>query len=260
MPNRRAHLLLVVEHGDAATILVDKFLQRHHAARTQQHVERNRTLPVLVGVDGINFVEALRQVGCLAHVVDGVPNGPVRRHGDELGLHAPTGRIFRIFEAALELFAFRLRQLFEDFFAVLLVERFQDLDGVVGFELADALGDLFRLQFIEDLLADGFVDLVQRGEVEIGAGQFDELDAVVGLQSLDQVAEVGFMEFTHDVAQERGILALDGARDPGDEVVPDVALIVPHRVAIEQRGLGVRNIGIFGHAAPRRFDRNCELV
>ena len=225
--------------------------ERHHAARAQQQVERNRALPALVGIDGVDFIEPVRQIGRLTHVVDRLAHGPIRRHRDELGLHPPAGGIFRIFEGALDDVAFGRRQLFENLFAVLLVQQLQDLDGVVRFELPDALGDLFRLELFEDLLADGLVDLVQRREVEIRAGQFDQVDAVVRLQRRDQVAEIGLMQFRDNAAQERGIGRLDGARDRLDKFRPDLPFIVPHRMAVEQRGLvGMRNIGIVGHAAP----------
>ena len=157
-------------------------------------------LPVLVGIDGVDLVEPVGQIGRLAHVVDRLAHGPVRRHRDELGLHPAAGGIFRIQQAALQRLALGRRQLFEDLFLVLLVEALQKFDGVVGFQLANALRDRLRLQFLEDFLADGVVDLVQRREVEIGAGQFDELDAVLGFEGADQVAEIGLVQFRDDLA------------------------------------------------------------
>ena len=157
-----------------------------------------------VGVDGVDFVEPVRQIRRVAHVVDRLTNGPVRRHRDELGLHPPAGGVFRIEQAALELLALGRRQFFEDLFLVLLVEAFEQFDGVVGFQFADALRDRLRLEFFEDLLADGIVDLVERREVEIGAGDLDEVDAVLGLKRRDQVAEVGLMQFGDDVHSRNG--------------------------------------------------------
>ena len=89
-------LFLVVEHGDAAAVFVDQFGERHRPARAQQRVERHRALPVLVGIDRVDLVKPVRQIGRVAHVVDRLPHGPVRRHRDELGLHPPAGGIFRI--------------------------------------------------------------------------------------------------------------------------------------------------------------------
>ena len=209
---------------------------------------------MLCAVDRIDFVEPVGQIGRVAHVVDRLPHGPVRRHRDEFGLHPPAGGIFRIIQAALERVALRRRQFFEDFFLVLLVEAFEQFDGVVGFQFANALRDRLRFEFLEDFLADGVVDLVERREIEIGAGQLDQADAVVGFERLDQVAEVGFMEFGDDGAQKCGIGRLNRARDFRDKLVTNPAIFVAHRVTVEQRRIGgLGNVGIFGHTAPRRL-------
>src|SRR5207249_5384512 len=128
----------------------------------------------------------VRQIGGIAHVVDRMANGPVRRHRDELRLHPPACGILRIKQAPLQRDALGRRQLFEDLLLVLLVEPFEQLDGIVGCQFANALRDRLRFEFLEYLLADGIVDLVQRREVEIGAGQFDQRDAVVGFEGRDQ--------------------------------------------------------------------------
>ena len=211
---------------------------------------------MLRAVDRIDFVEPVRQVRRVAHVVDRLPHGPVRRHRDELGLHPPAGGIFRIIQAALERVALRWRQLFEDLLLVLLVEALEQFDGVVGFQFANAFRDRLRFEFLEDFLADGVVDLVQRREVEIRAGQFDQADAVVGLERLDQIAEIGLMQFGDDFAQECGIGGLDRARDFLDKFGANFAIFVAHRETVEHRCIGgLGNVHIFGHAAPRRFDR-----
>ncbi len=255
------HLFLVVQHRDAAAVFVDQVGQRHRPARAQQRVERHRALPVLGMIDRVDFVEPVRQVRRVAHVVDRLPHGPVRRHRDELGLHPPAGGIFRIQQAALERVALLRRQLLQDLFLVLLVEPFEQFDGVVGFQFANALGDGLRFELLEDFLADGIVDFVERGEVEIGAGQFHQLDAVVGLERRDQIAEIGLVQFRHHRAQQRRIGLVNGAGDFLDEFVANFAIFVAHREALEHRGIGrLGHIDILGHAAPHRFDRISELV
>jgi len=171
----------------------------------------------------------------------------IRRHGDEFGLHPPAGGIFRIFQAALERIAFRLRKLFEDFLLVLLVEALQQLDRIVGLQFANALGNRLRLEFLKDFLADGIVDFVQRREVEIGAGEFHQPWPLVRIERFDQVAEVSLMEFGDNLAQKCGIAALNRPRDPRDEFGTDIAVLVAHRVKFEHRirpGGGVSHIHV----------------
>ena len=95
-------------------------------------------------VDDENLAEAVGQVLVLAHVVDRLADRPERRHGDELGLHAPAGALFRIVERAAQPDAFGERQLRQDLVLVLLVEILEDVDRVVGIEFLDGLRDLRR--------------------------------------------------------------------------------------------------------------------
>ena len=144
------------------------------------------------------------------------------------------------------------------------VEPFEQFDRVVGFQFANALRDRLRLEFLEDFLADGIVDLVQRREVEIGAGQFDQRDAVVGLERRDQIAKIGLVQFRHHLAQQRPVGGVDGARDFLDKFVTQMPLVIPHREMVEHGALrrlrlGLGNVDILGHATPRRFDRSREL-
>ena len=193
--------LLVVQHRHPAAVFLDQFGERHRPAGAQQRVERHRALPVLLGIDRVDLVEAVGQIGGVAHVVDRLPDGPVRRHRDELRLHAPAGGVLRIKQAALQRRALCRRQLVEDLFLVLGIEAFEQFDGVVGLQFAHAFRDGLGFEFLENFLADGIVDLVQRREVEIGAGQFDELDAVFGFEGADQIAEIGLVKFGHHFAQ-----------------------------------------------------------
>ena len=189
-------------------------------------------------VDRVDFVKTLRQLRRVAHVVDRLSYGPVRRHRDEFGLHPPSGGIFRIFEAALERVALQRRQLFEDFLLVFLVHSLEQFDGVVGFQFANTLRDRLRLEFLEDFLADGIIDFVERREVEIGSRQFHKADTVVGIERPDQVAEVGFMEFADDLAQKYRIGGVNRVRDLLDEFGADVAVGIPHRETVEHRRVG----------------------
>ena len=223
----------------------------------------DRALPVLVLVDDVDLVEAVRQIRRLAHVVDRLPDGQIRRHRDELGLHPPAGGIFRII-SRLRSSATRSvqRQLLEDLLLLLLVEGFEQLDRVVGFELADALGDGLRRQLLEDLLAHALVDFVQRGEVEIGAGQLDQADAVVGLERLDQIAEIGLVQLGDAGAQRGAVAGLDRMGNLLDEFVTNFAVFIAHRDVVEYRSSRRTRqpVHMFIHGAPRRLTGWNELV
>ena len=223
------HLLLRLGRLDPVGI-VDHDLRHHDGAlRPQQLVERHRAEEAHARVDDEDLVEGLGQVGRLAHVVDRLPDRPERRHGDELGLHQPTGRVLRIVERALQGDALGRRQLVEDLGLVLLVEALEDRDGVVRVEVAHALGDGRRLELLEDFLADRLVDLGQGGEIEIAAEELDEARAVLGLERLEHVAEIGLVQVFGERPHALAVADLDRGRERRHEARVDVLVLVPHR-------------------------------
>ncbi len=148
------------------------------------------------------------------------------------------------------------RQLLEDFGLLVLRQVFQDVDGVVGIEIAHALGDGFGFEFLEDFLAHRVVDFGQRREVEIRAHQFDELRPQVGVERLDQVADVGLVQFTHQRAQQARVTARDRLADHLDVFGPDRAIGIAQRrrvrVAARRRlghVLGIDHAGLVSVAA-----------
>ena len=221
---------------------------RDRTFAAQQPVERDRTeeVPALVG--DVKLEEALRQFRRFAHVVDRLADVPGRRHGDELRLHAPAGGIFGIVQAAGERDALGLRQLLEDFGLLFLRQVLEDRDGVVGFELADALRHRLRRQLIEDLVAHGVVDLGQRGEVEVDAEQLDQPRALLRLQRLDQSAHVGFVQVADQRSQTGGVARLDPARDAFDESLADRAVLVARQL----RSLGRLGLVLIEHYGSHR--------
>ncbi len=216
-------------------------------------------MPVLI--DRVDFIEPVRQVPCVAHVVDRLSHRPIGRHRDELGLHPPPGGVFRIQQTALKGVSLRWRQFLEDLLLVVFVEALEQFDGIIRFQFANTFGDGFRLELLEDFLADRIVDFVERRKMEILAGQFHKADPVFGFKRLDQIAEIGLMQLGHDFAQQRHVGIMNGARDLLDEFAANFAIFVAHRQALEHWRRGrPGNVHVFGHAAPRRFERFAELV
>ena len=128
------------------------------------------------------------------------------------------------------------RQLFEDLGLILLRQVLQDGDGVVGIELAHALGDGFRRQLFEDFLADGVVDLGQRREVEIRAHQRDQARAQFRIERLDDGAGIGLVQLADQLAQRRGVAGVERLDDLVDIIRAQVALVVARRNGGQCRG------------------------
>ena len=96
-------------------------------------------------------------------------------------------------------------------------------------EVAHALGDGRRLELLEDLLADGLVDLGQRGEIEVAAEELDEARAVLGLERLEHVAEIGLVQVFGERPHAFAVAGLDRRRERRHEARVDVLVLVPHR-------------------------------
>ena len=182
-------------------MLRSKQIKRHHAEQ------------LLLRIDHVELVEAVRQVRRLAHVVDGVADRPRGWYGDEFGLHAPPGGAFRILEDALQRGALGRRQLLQDFGLLVLWQVFQNVGRIVGIEIADAFGNRLGRQLFEDFLAHRIFDLGECGEIELAAQQFDEARPQFGIERLDQVAGVGFVKVAAQRTQCAGVVALNERAD-----------------------------------------------
>ena len=161
---------------------------------------------------------------------------------------------FRIVEARASATRSRRRQLLEDLGLLVLRQVFQDVDRVVGIELAHALGDGLGRQFLEDLLAHRIVDFGQRREVEVGAHQLDQLRPQIGIERLDQVADIGLVQFADQRAQQARVAPL---RSPRRRVSTNSARIAPLRRAAPGRRDRPRRPSVL--VEPCLFRRACRF-
>ena len=132
---------------------------------------------------------------------------------------------------------------------VFLGEVFQDVDRIVGVDVANALGNGLWSQLFQDFFAHRIVDFGQRGEVEILAQQRDQLGAVLGIEGLDQIAGIGFVQFTDERAQQASVASSDRVRNDLDKFRTDGPVSVAERI---RRSIGRRgDVLVVGHAGPR---------
>ena len=178
------------------------------------------------GIDHEDFVEAVGQVVGQAHEVDRLLHRPEGRHGDEIGLHDAAGRVFGIFEAALQRDALEMRELGKDVGLLVLVEVLEQIDGFVGIELLQRLCHLLGRHVLQHLIAHPLVELGQRRGLEVVAEHGDEDAARLRTQQLDQVGEVGFMQRQRQLADFGGVALIDRRADGMQEIGADRARFV----------------------------------
>ena len=177
-------------------------------------------------IDDEHLIEAVGQILGIAHIVDGLPNRPERRHGDEIGLHDAAGRVLGIFEAPLDGRPLEGRKLGENVGLVLLVQILDDVDRLVRVELLERLGDRLVRHLLEHLVAHAFVELGERRGIEVAAKRGDEGLALIGAQQLDEVGEVCFVQIEREVAYGLGIAGLKSGFDGMEEIGAQRPLLV----------------------------------
>ena len=100
-----------------------------------------------------------------------------------------------------------------------LIEVFQQVGGVVRFQLGDGLGQNVLRQLAQKLVAHGAVEFRQDVIGKIIAQRADELDARVGLQQLDDIGEIGRRQAARELTGPQliatGELFADGPRQLG---------------------------------------------
>src|SRR4029077_12781362 len=207
----------------------------------------DRALKLEVVADDVEVPEAIRQIGRLAQVVDGLSDRPDGRHGNELGLHAPAGRVFRVEQAARQRDPLGSGKLIENLGLLVLRQVLEDGHRIIGIELAHAFGHGLGRQLFEDFLADGVIDLGQRGKIEVVPHQLDELGAQIRVERLDQIADVGLVQVAYQLAQRRGIPGGNRLRNALDIILAHCPILLAQ---CEEGRRG--HVFFFDHAEPCR--------
>ena len=133
----------------------------------QQAVERHRADKPVPGIDDVEFVERVRKILRLPHVIDCLANAPEGRNGDQLALHEAAGGALGVVERALQRGALDRGHVVEDFLLLGIVETLEEVDRIVRLEVPHALGHRLAVEFLQDLAALALVELVEGGEIEV---------------------------------------------------------------------------------------------
>ena len=214
----------------------------------QEPVERHRAEEFLRRIDRVDFIEAFRQIGRLAHEIDGLADRALRRHGDEFGLHAPAGGAFGIEQAPLERDAIGGRQLLEDLGLLVLRQIFENVDGVVGIELARHLPRPSPRAIPRESprapcrrLRSAPRSRNPRPSSSMNFGRKSGSSASIRSPVSDSCRSRG------ERPQHGGAAALDRACDPRDEILADRAVRIAQRA--RRFGVGGGQLFLIEHAA-----------
>ena len=196
----------------------------------------------MLGVDDVDFPEIGGQILAGAEIIDHLADRPMLGHRDQVALHQPAGRFLRIGERFLDRRAVVGIERAENGALVVLLHVLDDRDRVVGLELAGDLGDLMRLERVDQFLADMLVHLGEHVAVEHVGERRGERAAVVGIEQFEQIGDVGRVERLDQGAGAVGVARLDPRHHRADEFgLQPVVLVEP--VACAAMCLGGRGFG-----------------
>ena len=161
-----------------------------------EHLLEGECAPqTVVVVDYIYIVYLVHILGLQAHLLDALGHRPVLVHHYHLGAHEAAGGVFVVFEKIDDIAGLlHVIDVAEDFVAFLLVELLYEVDGIVGIEVVDLLGDFLDGHGVEELQT---VILVELHKHVGGFLLVEQLEEVLGLLKVEiavQLGDVGGVE------------------------------------------------------------------
>ena len=147
-------------------------------------------------------------------------------HGDDVAPHQAAGGFLGIGERFLDRGAVVGIERAQHGALLLLLHILDDRDRVVGLELAGDLGDLVRLERVDQLLAHPVVHLGEDVAVEQVGERRGERAPLVAVDQLEQIGDVGGMERLDQRAHALGVAGLGLVDDLADEFRPQPVVLV----------------------------------
>ncbi len=226
------HLLLVHRGGHGDDLRIHDLGHVRRPLGAQHPAERHGADRTVARVDHEDVVEILRQPLALAHVVDGLADGPEHRHGDEVALHQPAGGILREGEVLLDHAAQRLGDGLQHLALQRLVQPVEHVERVIGIDAGDGARHGAGADLGHHLVAHGIVELGQDVGVEARPDALDQPGAPLGRELLQKVGQLGIMEPGDQRVSGRVVAGVERRRDGAHHLRPE-----PQQVAGLGRGL-----------------------
>ena len=188
-------------------------------------------------IDQNDVIELVGQPFLAAQKVDGLAHSPVFGGGHHLGLHEAAGRIFGIGQRLLDGGTVGFVQRRQNRLLLGRLHVLDQVDDIVAVHLAHGLGQHLMGQLLDDLVANGLVDLGQDLAVDLAFIEMQELAPARGRELFDQVGDIGGMDRVQQRVQRRGVIFVDGLGD-GFQI-----LLAQPEIILGRVGFGVARLG-----------------
>ena len=186
-------LFLIFLRRNLVNFRVGDIVNGHRAPGSEQPVERHAADQMVGGIDDPYLREVSRQVVFIAHIINRLPDRPERRDGDIVALHKPPGRVVWKLQRTLQGCPLAFCQFRENIALFALLQVLQQINRIIGVQLADRFSNLFVGKSFQNLVTNRLFQLAQSPGAEILAQSFDQLRALLSPQMFNEVGKIGVM-------------------------------------------------------------------
>ena len=148
------------------------------------------------------------------------------RGHDDLALHETAGGELRVGQRLLDRGPFAFRKDVQDRCLLRRVEVLDQVDHVIGIELADRLGQHLRREDADDFLAQRLVEFREDVAVHLVPVKPDQPHPVVGVHLFQKVGDVGRVQRLHELDKLLPVVGVYGVQNPRDGLAVEVVSLV----------------------------------
>ena len=199
-------LALVLQNGDGAEAVFGDRGHGHLARAAHQAAQGDIACRAHPWVNQDHVIELFGQIVLRPQKINRLSNVPMIRCHDQLALHQATGGFLGIGQRLFDHDAVVVVQSVQNGFGLWIVEVFDQVDNVVGFQIAHGLGQNGGLHRTNHVFAQAFIQFGQDLAVKLGPVQAHERVAIIVGQLFNKVGDVSGMQRFKQGLKRKGVL------------------------------------------------------
>ena len=130
--------------------------------------------------------------------IDGLADRPEGRHGDDLALHHPAGRIIRVGKAFLDKDPILGRQGGKNIVDLVLLQLFNDVDRIIGIKIGKLARQRRHAHHIDNLVTRGLAQIGQCLGIQPVTKHANQRSGLGLWQTFQQIGLIGRVERRHE--------------------------------------------------------------
>lgn len=158
----------------------------------EHHLQRQRAAQAVVVVDNVDIIDFVHVFGLQAHLLDTLGHRPVFVDHNHLGAHQAAGGVLVIFQQVYDVAGLlNVVDVRYDFVALFFVELLYQVNGVVGVEVVNLLGDFLGRHVLDKFQTLVLVEFHQHVGGGVLVEQLEEVFRLLGVELLEELGYIG---------------------------------------------------------------------